>query len=195
MKTMVKALRIVLCGIMLGALATSAWAGQDVPQGVNYKKATAETNARAKAVLERALAGPAIPDGFLQGPISCGPILWKDLRPTREPLLKDSTPVMMELSVGEVIQAEGRGLRTPETLQMFWKMVLDKYPELRKGIVRPARANEISFYWATIPYDIEEPFFAIETPDNVFVANLRVQKDTILLFSLDRVDDLRKLKK
>jgi len=73
--------------------------------------------------------------------------------------------------------------------------LLDKYPGLRKGMVRPARANEISFYWATIPFDIEEPFFAIETPTDVFVANLRFEKETVTLFWIDRVDDLRKLKK
>jgi hypothetical protein len=101
----------------------------------------------------------------------------------------------MMLSVPEPVQAEGRGFRTQEQRDRFWKLVLDKYPGLRKGIVRPARANEIQFYWATIPFDIEEPFFAIETPTDIFVANLRFEKDTATLFWLDRMDDLRKLKK
>jgi hypothetical protein len=95
----------------------------------------------------------------------------------------------------EPIQAAGRGFRTQEQRNRFWKAVLDRFPELRKGIVRPAKANVIQFYWATIPFDIEEPFFAIETPSSVFIANLTIERDTPVLFSLDRVDDLRKLKK
>ena len=85
--------------------------------------------------------------------------------------------------------------RTPEQRDRFWKLVLEKFPALRKGTVRPAQPSEIQFYWATIPFDIEEPFFAIETPSNVFVANLTVFNGRPVLFWLDRVDELRKLKK
>ena len=101
----------------------------------------------------------------------------------------------MFLSVPEKIQAEGRGFRTQEQRERFWKLVLDKYPDLRKGVVRPALANEIKFYWTTIPFDIEEPFFAIETPTHIFIANLQFKKNSTTLFWLDRVDDLRSLKK
>jgi hypothetical protein len=65
---------------------------------------------------------------------------------------------------------------------------------LRKGVVRAARVNEIQFYWSTVPFDIEEPFFAIETPRDVFIANLVLERDSPVLFWLARVDDLRKLK-
>ena len=63
------------------------------------------------------------------------------------------------------------------------------------NVVRPAQAKEIQFYWATIPFDIEEPFFAIETPSDVFVANLRFNNGSPVLLWLDRVDDLRTLHK
>lgn len=179
---------------MLGAL-TTACLGQDVPQGVNYKKATLEVNAKARATLEQALADSGVPTSFLSETISCGPILWNDLKENREVLSKDSTPVTMFLSVPEQVQAEGRGFRTQEQRDRFWKLLLEKYPDLRKGVVRPALANEIKFYWATIPFDIEEPFFAIETPTHVFIANLQFKKNTATLFWIDRVADLRILKK
>ncbi len=177
------------------ALTAATCVGQDVPKGVNYKKATEEINGKAKVALERALSDTETPTKLLSDVISCGPILWNDLKVNQEALSKESTPVTMFLSVPEPVQVEGRGFRTQEQRDRFWKLVLDKYPGLRKGVVRPARANEIQFYWATIPFDIEEPFFAIETPSDVFVANLRFEKDTAVLFWLDRVDDLRKLKK
>ncbi len=177
------------------ALTAATCVGQDVPKGVNYKKATEEINGKAKVALERSLSDTETPTKLLSDVISCGPILWNDLKVNQEALSKESTPVTMFLSVPEPVQVEGRGFRTQEQRDRFWKLVLDKYPGLRKGVVRPARANEIQFYWATIPFDIEEPFFAIETPSDVFVANLRFEKDTAVLFWLDRVDDLRKLKK
>ena len=196
MKTMSCATRRVLEAVFtLGALTAGTCVGQDVPKGVNYKKASAEVNGQAKAALESALSDAGTPKAVLSDVISCGPILWNDLKVNQESLSKESTPVTMFLSVPDPVQAEGRGFRTQEQRDRFWKLVLDKYPGLRKGVVRPARANEIQFYWATIPFDIEEPFFAIETPSDVFIANLRFKKDTAVLFWIDRVDDLRKLKK
>lgn len=196
MRTMSYAIRRILSVVFtLGTLTAATCVGQDVPKGVNYKQATAEINGKAKAALEQALSDTGTPTSFLSGVISCGPILWDDLKANQESLSKDSTPIIMSLSVPEPVQAEGRGFRTQEQRDRFWKAVLDKYPELRKGVVRPARANETRFYWATIPFDIEEPFFAIETPSSVFIVNLLVVKDTPVLFWIDRVDDLRKLKK
>ena len=170
-------------------------AAQDVPQGVTYKKASPLVNARAKSAVEQALAANAAPESLMSGVISCGPILWGDLKDHQFELSKDSTPISMMLSVPDPIKAEGRGFRTQEQRNRFWNLVLQKYPDLKKGVVRPAKANEIQFYWTTIPFDIEEPFFAIQTPSNVFIANLRMENGAPVLFSLDRVDDLRKLKK
>jgi hypothetical protein len=187
--------RILGAVFTLGVLISMSGVAQDVPKGVNYKKASAEVNEKAKAAFVRALSDPDTPTNFLSGTISCGPVLWNDLKASHDFLSKDSTPVTMFLSSPEPFQAEGRGFRTQEQRNSFWKAVLDKYPDLRRGVVRPANADEIRFYWATIPFDIEEPFFAIDTPTGVFIANLTVEKDNPVLFWLDRVDDLRKLKK
>jgi len=187
--------RIFAIAFVLGALAVAVSAGQDVPPGVHYKKATDEANAKAKVALERTLSGADAPSVLLSDVVACGPILWNDLKADHDSLSKDSTPMTMFLSVPEPLQAEGRGLRTQEQRDKFWGLVLEKFPELRQGHVRPARANEIQFFWATIPFDIEEPFFSIETPNNVFIANLRFEKGAPVLFWLDRVDDLRNLKK
>ena len=90
--------------------------------------------------------------------------------------------------------AERRAFRPKEAQSRFWTLAL-KYPELRKGVVRVARAKEIQYFWTTIWFDIEEPFFAIETPTNVFVVQLTIEKGIPVLFWLDRVDDLHKPKK
>jgi len=162
---------------------------------VNYKKATADINVKAKDALEQALSDNNIPTTFLSEVVMCGPILWNDLKVNNESLSKETTPLTLFISIPEPIKAEGRIFQTQEQRDKFWKAVMDQFPELRKGVVRPATANEIKFYWAQIPFDIEEPLFAIETPNGVFIVNLIMKKDTAVLFWIDRVDDLRKLKK
>jgi hypothetical protein len=196
MKTMnYRTRRIISVVFTVGVLTSVVCVGQDVPQGVNYKKATADINVKAKDALEQALSDNNIPTTFLSEVVMCGPILWNDLKVNNESLSKETTPLTLFISIPEPIKAEGRIFQTQEQRDKFWKAVMDQFPELRKGVVRPATANEIKFYWAQIPFDIEEPLFAIETPNGVFIVNLIMKKDTAVLFWIDRVDDLRKLKK
>lgn len=183
---------IWLAPVLLGAVAATC---QGLPDGVTYKPASPEVNAKAKLELERALATTAPPAAFLSGEVTCGPILWDDLKDQRAELSKESRPVNLFLSLPEAVQVEARGFRTPEQRDLFWKTVLEKYPELRKGVVRPARRAEILHFWSTIPFDIEEPFFAIDTPSGVFIANLKMDNGMPVLFWLDRVDNLHKLEK
>lgn len=182
---------IISSAILLATLSLA----QDVPSGVKYTKASPEVNAKAKASLSQALADPGLPTSFLSDTITCGPILWNDLKTEQAALSKDSTPVDMFLSIPEPLQAQGRGFRTQEQRERFWRLVLAEHPDLRKGVVRIASAREIQYFWSTIPFDIEEPFFAIETPSNLFVANLRMVKGSPVLFWLDRVADLHTLTK
>ena len=193
---MIRSVRLLPVTMLVFALILVRPGGaQDIPSGVNYKKATPEVNAQAQAALQHALANPTDAKTFLGGTISCGPTLWNDLKDSQEQLSKDSTPVTAMLSLPEPLKAEGRGFRTQEQREAFWNSVLAKYPALKTGTVRPARAAEIQYYWTTIPFDIEEPFFAIETTDAVFIANLQNENGIVTLFWLDRVDDLHKLKK
>jgi hypothetical protein len=74
----------------------------------------------------------------------------------------------------------------------FWSALLKAYPALKSAKVRKANAKEIRYYWATIPFEIEEPFFAIDTGSEVFVAHFGSLSPS--LFWIDRVDDLSKLK-
>jgi hypothetical protein len=176
-------------------VAASFCLAQDVPPGVNYRKATPEVNAKAKTALEQSLAGGPAQAGFLSGVVSCGPMLWNDLKPAQDSLEKDSTPKAVFLSLPEQVQTAGRAFRSQEQRDRFWKTLLAQYPDLRKGTVRPAKKDEIQFYWAAISFDIDEPLFAVETPANVFIVNVRMEDDNPRLFWIDRVDDLHKLKK
>jgi hypothetical protein len=61
-------------------LTGTTGAGQEVPKGMNYKKTTAEINAKAKVALERALSDAGTPSNFLSEAIYCGRIRWNDLK-------------------------------------------------------------------------------------------------------------------
>jgi len=185
-----KPLLILASLLISGAICIGAAAQVQVPAGVNYKPASDAVNAAAKANLEKALAGaPDFPRDLLKDIFTCGPTLWKALKPTADKRLLESKEIVIFVEHSKV---EGRGMITPEQRMSFWNALLKAYPALKTGKVRKASEKEIRYYWATIPFDIEEPFFAIEAGPDVFIAHFGELAPA--LFWIDRVDDLSKLK-
>ena len=185
---------LALFGILALTVLTTLAAGQDVPKGVNYKKAPEPVNSAAKTALETALVADAMPSEFLGEVFVCGPMLWKGIRPSADKVLRDAKPVVGFIQVPEPIQTEAKSILKPDERQSFWRVLFVKYPALKTAKVRKAHAAEISYYWATIPFDIEEPFFVIETSSERFVAHLRTKDGKTTLFWIDLVGDLRTLK-
>ena len=121
-------------------------------------------------------------------------MLWSVLKPGADKVLLNSKPVMMIISGKSPFAAEGKGVLTDKERQAFWKSITGKYPDLKLGKVRKAKADEILYFWATIPFDIEEPFWVIETSSDRFIANFQVTSGQPRLFWIDLVDDLQKLR-
>ena len=163
-----------------------------MPKGVTYKRAPDSVNASVKAALEKALASDSFPAELLKDIFTCGPMLWKSLKPSADPVLLESKVVVGFVSTPEPAQVEARGLITEQQRQSFWAALLKAYPKLKSAKVRTATANEILYYWATIPFDIDEPFFAIDTGTEVFVVHFGSQAPA--LFWIDLVGDLSRLK-
>jgi hypothetical protein len=175
------------------ALATVV-AGQDIPRGVNYKKAPDTVNAAAQSALETALAADTFPPDLFGDVTVCGPMLWKALKPTAEKVMLEAKPIVAMIQNPEPIVAVGQRILTPDQRQSFWRSFKSKYPNLSSARIRKAHGDEISFYWATIPFDIEEPFFTIETASERFVVQLKNKEGKTSLFWIDLVGDLRTLK-
>ena len=166
-----------------------------IPAGVNYKPASETINASARASLEAALQGGAdFPKDLFGGPVACGPLLWNALEPTADKILRDAHPVIMLLSIPEPLQTQGRGFNGQKEQELFWSALLAHYPALKSAKARKATADEIKYFWTTIPFDIEEPLFAIDAGGDVFIANFTLEKGKPKLFWLDLVGDLHKLK-
>lgn len=124
----------------------------------------------------------------------CGPMLWKALKPSADKVLLGAKPVIAMITDPEPIHAEGKRLLSADERRAFWSLWLSKYPGLRKATIRKARADELSFYWATIPFDIEEPLFVVDTSAERFIVHFMNKQEKNTLFWIDLVGDLRTLK-
>lgn len=188
-----KSFKILLWATLL--FAFSSGYGQEIPKGVNYKRAPDAVNALAKANLEAALAGSeSLPPDLFGEVVVVGPLLWKALKPSAEQVLLDAKPVIIMVQVPEAVVAEGKRILTDIERKAFWKLLRTTYSKLSDGKVRKGNADEISYYWATIPFDIEEPFWVIETGRERFIADFQVKEKKPGLFWIDLVGDLRSLK-
>jgi len=173
---------------------TSAYS-QEIPKGVNYKRAPDSVNALAKANLEHALvSSDSVPPDFFGDVVVVGPLLWKALKPSADQVLLDAKPVIIMVQVPTTVASEGKRILTDNERRAFWKLLHRTYSKLKEGTVRKGNAEEISYYWATIPFDIEEPFWVIDAGGERFITHFRVKGETPCLFWIDRVGDLKTLK-
>ncbi len=184
---------IALLGIIFTCVAAMAQEVQ-VPEGVNYKTASEPVNAAANSALQTALASDQFPEEMFGEVTVCGPMLWKALKPAADKVLLGAKPVIAMITDPEAIHAEGKRLLTADERKSFWSLWRSKYPGLKNGTIRKARADELSFYWATIPFDIEEPLFVVDTGAERFIVHLANKQQKTTLFWIDLVGDLRTLK-
>jgi hypothetical protein len=170
--------------------------GQEIPNGVRYKKTTDEINNLAKSGLEAALTTSSeLPgDGFFGGVMVVGPTLWKAAKPRADQHLLNTKPVIIVVSGKSPITTEGRAIRTKDEKKSFWIRLKSDYPGLKNATVRKAKKDEILYFWATIPFDIDEPFLVIEAGSVRFIANFQIKEGKPELFWIDVVDDLEKLR-
>ncbi len=188
-----KLLRIVLICVFAAATLFAQDQAQ-VPPDVNYKTAPDAVNDGAKALLQRALANDkAATKQILDESLTCGPMLWQSLKPVAGKSLSDAKKMLAVIGVPKPTTTEGRVFVTDSERQEFWRTLMKKYPALATARIRKAKAWEISYYWATVPFDIQEPFFALEAGPDIFIANLRVSDNKPVLFWFDRVGDFQNL--
>lgn len=168
--------------------------GQEIPSGVRYKKASDEVDNAAKAILETAIASESLPSTFLGDVVVVGPMLWKSLKPSADKMLLGTMPVTLIVPGPVPFSAEAKRIRTDDEKNAFWKQFRSKYTTFKEGKVRKGNAKEISYYWATIPFDIEEPFWVVESGVDRIIAHFSITNGQPRLFWIDRVGDLQSLK-
>jgi TPR repeat protein len=184
---------VVFVGASLLAIAAHSQAGDSVqvPSGVHYKPADSAVNQAAKELLVKALAQKGDVSGEIFGSaLTCGPGLWKVLQASADKSLQDTKPVIVLVNG---VQIEAKGLITPEQQKDLWGLLVAHFPTLPTATIRKAHTDEIRYYWATIPFDIEEPLFSIDDGKEVIIANFSMEEGKPRLFWLDLVTDLQAL--
>ena len=145
--------------------------------------------------MEAALAGSdSVPSELFGEVVVVGPLLWKAIKPSGEQVLLDAKPVVLMIQHPVAVAAEGKRILTDAERKAFWKALLARNIKLKEGKIRKGNAEEISYYWATIPFDIEEPFWVIEAGGERFIAHFQVKAGQARLFWIDLVGDLKTLK-
>lgn len=168
--------------------------GQEIPKGVNYKLASEEVNEKSKRVLEAAFnSTEALPASFFNDVTVVGPGLWKALKPAAGSVLGETKSVLIVIPGAKPITTEGRRLLTDDERKAFWPLINKQFAKLKTGKIRKGTAAEISYYWAVIPFDIEEPFWVIDTGEERFIAHFQMKDQQPKLFWIDLVVDLKTL--
>ena len=184
--------KIFLGMILLLGYSVVAFA-QEIPEGVRYKRTSDEINKKATAMLERAFSADAtLADKrpiFANGAIMIGPFLWEVVK--TPDVFKGATPVSLIVN-GKV--AQGRGIRDAAQQQVLWDRVLKRTSSMGAVKIRKPQASEISFFWAMIPFDIEEPLLIADFGAERYIFNFVLKDGKPNIMWIDIVGDLKTLK-
>lgn len=141
--------------------AAAFLSSQEIPQGVRYKKAPDALNKKAETkLLNFFKSPPAKADyaGMSQKVLICMPGIWESIRKVAPLELRSAKMANFYVpGPGEPQKFEGRLFKTSHEQVTFWKLLRGQCQ--KQPVIRKAKANELKYYWALIPYDIEEPVF------------------------------------
>jgi hypothetical protein len=172
------------------ALAASLFSQQEIPPGVRYKKAPDAVNALAQAKLEKFFASdPKTVDMSKLGAeaVVVGPGMWSYIKNGAPPDLVGATKAQFHIPNANGVQVlEGRVLKTEDQQSWIWLALLVGAHKA-KPTIRKANAEEIQYYWAIIPYDIEEPLYVADFGKNKFLIDFDDNAKDPKIFDVDRV--------
>ncbi len=170
---------------------------QEIPAGVRYKKTTDEINQKARQILEDALAQKADAvniEAFSDSAIVCGPLLWDALKDSASNVLRGGKTMIHIIPARPTpIRKEGKAFINPDQMSAFWKLVIEKIKANSTFTVRKAESAEISYFWATIPFDIEEPLQIADLGKLKVLVNFSTKNGKPKIFWMDIVGDLKAL--
>ena len=171
---------------------------QEIPAGVRYKKTTDEINQKAKQILEDALAQKADAvniEAFSDSAIVCGPLLWDSMKDSAGTVLRGGKTMIHVIPAQPApIRKEGKAFINADQSTAFWKLFIEKIRANNSIKVRKAETAEIAYFWATIPFDIEEPLLVADFGKMKVVVNFSTKNGKPKIFWIDIVGDLKALK-
>jgi hypothetical protein len=183
----------IFFGVILLLVLSNTALTQEIPQGVRYKKASDDINQKAKAVLEKAFSRQVSADANVpiseKSAVICGPFLWEAIG--NPDVFKGATPV--SLMINDKV-AQGRGIRDEAQQRTLWDRILKRTAAMGPVKIRKPEPSEIAFFWAMIPFDIEEPLLIADFGKERMIFNFLVKDGKPTIMWIDIVGDLKSLK-
>ncbi len=155
------------------ALIVTCLAADDpvVPEGVVYKKASAEANEKAIEKIKSVFKQGAMEDDTKsllgEKALICGAALWQELKadPTLAKIDGGVVTIVVPITGGKGVprsqKMEGKLFQNGPDILAFWKVVAGK-TELKSPVIRKLTSAELSLYWSMISFDITEPVYIVE---------------------------------
>jgi hypothetical protein len=192
LKSVVVCLALTIC---LSFSSSAMVEAQQIPEGVRNKKASDEINQKAKTILEGAFNSKAENAAIeTEGAFGCGPLLWDAIKSGAGKELMDANKLSVAIGTTPPVIKEGRGIRTPAEKKAFWMLFNDRVKQNNPFVVRKANASEIQYYWATIPFDIEEPLYIADFGNQKVLVHFIAKNDEPVILMMDIVGDLANIK-
>ena len=136
-----------------------------IPKGVVYNYCDNSIIEKAKKLIKENLTNEN-DYSLLQDNLIVGPTLWKTLKKA-ESLQGVGKDVVLHVDGSEL---KGKAYQNIDDTKKLWT-------EFRKEVsanfkIRKANQNELSYYWTTIPFDIDEPLLIVETENRNYILNI-----------------------
>ncbi|HVT14374.1 MAG TPA: hypothetical protein VHE55_19075 [Fimbriimonadaceae bacterium] len=177
----------------LACLLFAVASAQQIPPGVRYHRAPDAVNKQAHDVLAKILSGEAKAEDLAAASdkiIVCGPTLWTAIKGSATGEMAGATDVTFVVpgpGGNEILK--GRGFKTEPQRKAFWKILLARYKQNKSLTIRKANADELSYYWAMIPYDIDEPLFIAVTDKDRLLFDFSADNGAVKIFTVELIPD------
>lgn len=151
--------------LLFFVISSPSFARDDLPKDIKYLEADEALNNATRQMLISAFESKNF-NAIFGGSVVCGPALWN--RINNHPKLKDlklaettfHIPTSSGTGDGNMQQLKGGFFQTASQVNVFSE-ILSELPKVSFN-VRKISPAEAKIYWKLIPYDIEEPIFAVQ---------------------------------
>jgi len=148
----------------------------EVPNGVVYKYCDSATYERAKTIVLQELSGaPAYT--LTKGVCFIGPVLWS--RYGKVASLKGIQGGNLTILGPKKETLTGKMTQSKKDFKLVWDNLRSEIQD-NNFKLRKATAQELSYFWSVISFDIEEPLIIIETPEHNYILNLSPKDYTLV---------------
>jgi hypothetical protein len=140
-----------------------------IPKGVVYKKTSTDINTKARALLLQELNAKTVTYALSEGAVFIGPRLWNRYKTNeaigkiKEGNVQFRVPVTDPVTKKQSLEIlTGKLLQNKEDFKTVWKQIVTDVGTA-VPVIRKVNEKELSYYWAIINFDIEEPVYVVET--------------------------------